>query len=348
MSADLRGGRVRIATLRAVDVAAVGDEASSGTRTAACSSGWEWSSGRSRGYWPVNEKYFDRIGDQSWNSAGQHDRRCGDCVMATMIDLRLNETIYWLTVVRDDLSAAHVHHWVLRHELRLDGRTDQHAVGLLAARYRLPCRGGGADMARLALPSRRQRPRRFLAVALRVRAAARARAARARRWGLDPSDRYLAEPPFVFGARSRRAEGHTRGCRDRVRRAHQPEVRRSVDGERPRRAGKAARQNASRSSHRHWGSTQERVSPRRILEQQDASHVPELVPIRCGRMLASPLSFFRGAAAIVASDLAMTPGSGLVCSGAATRISPTSGCVPPRTAARVRRQRLRRDASRAI
>jgi uncharacterized protein (DUF2252 family) len=75
--------------------------------------------------------------------------------------------------------------------------------------------------------------------------------------------------------------------------------------------GKAARDNASRSSHRRWDSTPERVSPRRILEQQDASRVPELVPVRYGRMLASPFSFFRGAAAIMASDLAMTPASGL-------------------------------------
>jgi uncharacterized protein (DUF2252 family) len=76
--------------------------------------------------------------------------------------------------------------------------------------------------------------------------------------------------------------------------------------------GRAARQRASRSSHRYWDSTRaERLSPRRILQQQDASRVPELVPVRYGRMLTSPLSFFRGAAAIMASDLARTPVSGL-------------------------------------
>ncbi len=49
----------------------------------------------------------------------------------------------------------------------------------------------------------------------------------------------------------------------------------------------------------------------RILEAQDARRVPELVPIRYGRMLASPFAFFRGAAAVMAGDLAQTPSTGL-------------------------------------
>jgi uncharacterized protein (DUF2252 family) len=76
--------------------------------------------------------------------------------------------------------------------------------------------------------------------------------------------------------------------------------------------GKAARERAARSSHREWDSTQpDRPSPLEILHQQDASRVPELVPVRYGRMRVSPLSFFRGAAAIMASDLARTPDSGI-------------------------------------
>ncbi|MBR7831082.1 DUF2252 domain-containing protein [Actinospica sp. MGRD01-02] len=51
--------------------------------------------------------------------------------------------------------------------------------------------------------------------------------------------------------------------------------------------------------------------PIAILERQDADRVPELVPIRHGRMLASPFAFYRGGAAIMASDLAGTPDSGL-------------------------------------
>jgi uncharacterized protein (DUF2252 family) len=48
-----------------------------------------------------------------------------------------------------------------------------------------------------------------------------------------------------------------------------------------------------------------------LLEEQGASRVPELVPIRYGRMLASPFTFYRGAALIMAADLAATPVSGV-------------------------------------
>ena len=48
-----------------------------------------------------------------------------------------------------------------------------------------------------------------------------------------------------------------------------------------------------------------------LLEQQARTRVPELVPIRYGRMLVSPFTFFRGAAAIMAADLAGTPESGV-------------------------------------
>jgi uncharacterized protein (DUF2252 family) len=48
-----------------------------------------------------------------------------------------------------------------------------------------------------------------------------------------------------------------------------------------------------------------------VLERQAATRVPELVPIRYGRMLVSPFTFYRGAAKIMANDLAATPWSGL-------------------------------------
>jgi hypothetical protein len=76
-------------------------------------------------------------------------------------------------------------------------------------------------------------------------------------------------------------------------------------------AGKAARENASRSSHAEWEPAKDRTDPVEVLEGQAESRVPELVPIRYGRMLASPLTFFRGTAAIMAMDLAKTPDSGL-------------------------------------
>src|SRR5947207_13581532 len=76
-------------------------------------------------------------------------------------------------------------------------------------------------------------------------------------------------------------------------------------------AGKAARSASARSSHAAWEPLPDRPDPVEILSRQDATRVPELVPIRHGRMLASAFSFYRGAAAIMAADLAMTPRSGL-------------------------------------
>jgi uncharacterized protein (DUF2252 family) len=76
-------------------------------------------------------------------------------------------------------------------------------------------------------------------------------------------------------------------------------------------AGRAARGSASRSSHGEWGPAADRRDPVEVLEGQAESRVPELVPIRYRRMLASPFTFFRGAAAIMAMDLANTPQSGL-------------------------------------
>jgi hypothetical protein len=53
-----------------------------------------------------------------------------------------------------------------------------------------------------------------------------------------------------------------------------------------------------------------------LLEGQAATRLPDLVPVRYGRMLASPFSYFRGAALPMAADLAATPVSGLARSGA--------------------------------
>ncbi len=76
-------------------------------------------------------------------------------------------------------------------------------------------------------------------------------------------------------------------------------------------AGKAARARVSRRSHGEWEPASGRRDSVDVLEEQAATRVPELVPIRYGRMLASPFAFFRGAAAIMAMDLANTPESGL-------------------------------------
>ena len=76
-------------------------------------------------------------------------------------------------------------------------------------------------------------------------------------------------------------------------------------------AGKQARSRAPRSSHGEWEPAADRPDPVELLEQQAASRVGQLVPLRYGRMLASPFAFYRGAAAVMAADLAGTPQSGL-------------------------------------
>jgi uncharacterized protein (DUF2252 family) len=76
-------------------------------------------------------------------------------------------------------------------------------------------------------------------------------------------------------------------------------------------AGKAARSAAPRSSHGEWAPADDREDPVDLLERQAASRVGRLVPLRYGRMLASPFAFYRGAAAVMAADLAGTPRSGL-------------------------------------
>jgi uncharacterized protein (DUF2252 family) len=75
--------------------------------------------------------------------------------------------------------------------------------------------------------------------------------------------------------------------------------------------GRAARADAPRSSHASWEPATGRFDPVALIEEEDRTRVPELVPIRHGRMADSPFTFFRGAAAIMAADLAETPVSGI-------------------------------------
>ncbi len=75
--------------------------------------------------------------------------------------------------------------------------------------------------------------------------------------------------------------------------------------------GRAARAEVPRSSHAAFEPASGRPDPVELLQSQAASRVPELVPIRYGRMLVSPFTFYRGAALIMAADLASSPSSGL-------------------------------------
>lgn len=76
-------------------------------------------------------------------------------------------------------------------------------------------------------------------------------------------------------------------------------------------AGKACREKTPVSSHAGWTPAPDRPDPVALLEEQDLSRDPDLVPVRHSRMLASPFTFFRGAAKIMAADLKDTPRAGL-------------------------------------
>jgi uncharacterized protein (DUF2252 family) len=75
--------------------------------------------------------------------------------------------------------------------------------------------------------------------------------------------------------------------------------------------GKEARAEVPRDSHAVFDPPPDRPDPIGLLEEQAKSRVPELVPVRWGRMMVSPFTFYRGAALPMANDLATTPVSGL-------------------------------------
>src|SRR3954454_20034073 len=76
-------------------------------------------------------------------------------------------------------------------------------------------------------------------------------------------------------------------------------------------AGKEARSAAPRSSHADWQPADDLRDPVELLEEQGQKRVQELLPIRYGRMSASPFAFYRGAAYVMAFDLATTPQTGI-------------------------------------
>ncbi len=75
--------------------------------------------------------------------------------------------------------------------------------------------------------------------------------------------------------------------------------------------GRTARRQVPRESHGDYAPTSQRPDPIGIIEAQSAKRLQELIPIRYGRMSESPFRFYRGAAAIMASDLATTPQTGI-------------------------------------
>jgi uncharacterized protein (DUF2252 family) len=75
--------------------------------------------------------------------------------------------------------------------------------------------------------------------------------------------------------------------------------------------GKTARAEVPRDSHAVFDPGPDRPDPIALLEEQATTRVPELVPVRYGRMMVSPFTYYRGAALPMAADLATTPVSGL-------------------------------------
>ncbi len=75
--------------------------------------------------------------------------------------------------------------------------------------------------------------------------------------------------------------------------------------------GKALRQKASRESHANWKPSANRPNPIEIVLATNQGRQEHLIPLRMGRMAASPFAFLRGAAAVMAWDLAQTPVSGI-------------------------------------
>ena len=112
--------------------------------------------------------------------------------------------------------------------------------------------------------------------------------------------------------------------------------------------GKDARAVAPLESHAEFAPAGSR-DPVGLLLEQAKSRVPELVPVRHGRMLVSPFTFYRGAALPMAADLATTPASGLrvqLCGDA--HLSNFGAFASPERRPGLRRQRLRRDPARPV
>ena len=114
-------------------------------------------------------------------------------------------------------------------------------------------------------------------------------------------------------------------------------------------SGKAARAKAPRTEMGEYEPARDRRDPVALLEEQAASRVQELVPIRYGRMLVSPFTFYRGAAYPMAADLAGAPRTGLevqLCGDA--HLSNFGAFAASDRRLDLQHQRLRRDAARPV
>ena len=113
--------------------------------------------------------------------------------------------------------------------------------------------------------------------------------------------------------------------------------------------GRAARNAVPLASHAGFSPAAGRSDSVALLQGQDNLRIASLVPIRFGRMSASPFSFYRGAAIVMADDLAGTPITGwLVQACGDAHLDNFGGFATDRAQPRLRRERLRRDAARPL
>ncbi len=82
--------------------------------------------------------------------------------------------------------------------------------------------------------------------------------------------------------------------------------------------GKASRGKTPRSSQAEWIAPRGRRDPVELLLQAEKGQIPDLLPLRHGRMVRSAFTFYRGSALAMADDLASTPSNGYTCNAAAT------------------------------
>jgi hypothetical protein len=94
--------------------------------------------------------------------------------------------------------------------------------------------------------------------------------------------------------------------------------------------GAEARRSTAPSSHVKWRPAADRPDPVASLEEQNVTREPDLVPVRHGRMMVSPFTFYRGAAKIMAADLKDTPTADLDVQLCGDAHLSNFGCSPPR------------------
>ena len=117
------------------------------------------------------------------------------------------------------------------------------------------------------------------------------------------------DPPVLELERKRNAPA--RGKADVVQPAVSTDTGHTPSPEDRAAIGKALRDRVPRIQHRVWKKPETRADPIELLQAADADRLPELVPIRYGRMMQSPFAFYRGAAGVMAADLAAMPDIGI-------------------------------------